>query len=317
MHSHVASRSRQLRRLDLDDWRAELQSICGRFEPVATGSEGVGGRATRKSAGGLDCARIIHNAPRISRSQEDIRRDQNEYFFLILQKAGTCEMDLGRSLVRLNRGDVVLIDSTLPLDFRFSGALSDQLSLHLPRQILLSSGSVPAIGRVLERRDAMSGVLSGLLETLLDDTKTTATAARTLRELVLSSVRLSFTQPTEHAWIDPATRSRLDRALELIDRNLTDSGLTPPFVAESLGVSLRRLQEDFQAIATTCALTIRARRLRLARERLIAHASAPDRGLSISTIAFDCGFSDISYFNRCFRAEFGCPPGALFVQRQR
>jgi AraC-like DNA-binding protein len=28
----------------------------------------------------------------------------------------------------------------------------------------------------------------------------------------------------------------------------------------------------------------------------------------ISTIAFDCGFSDISHFNRVFRRQFGCTP---------
>ena len=28
----------------------------------------------------------------------------------------------------------------------------------------------------------------------------------------------------------------------------------------------------------------------------------------ISTIAFDCGFTDISHFNRMFRQRFGCTP---------
>lgn len=29
----------------------------------------------------------------------------------------------------------------------------------------------------------------------------------------------------------------------------------------------------------------------------------------VSTIAYHCGFNDISYFNRIFRKIFGCPPG--------
>ena len=32
-------------------------------------------------------------------------------------------------------------------------------------------------------------------------------------------------------------------------------------------------------------------------------------GLRIGEIALACGFSDISYFNRCFRRRFGCSPG--------
>jgi AraC-like DNA-binding protein len=30
----------------------------------------------------------------------------------------------------------------------------------------------------------------------------------------------------------------------------------------------------------------------------------------ISDIAFDCGFNDLSYFNRCFRRRFGLTPTA-------
>jgi AraC-like DNA-binding protein len=46
-------------------------------------------------------------------------------------------------------------------------------------------------------------------------------------------------------------------------------------------------------------------RLRKAAERL-AH---PGDG-RISDIAFDCGFNDLSYFNRCFRRRFGLTPSA-------
>ena len=37
----------------------------------------------------------------------------------------------------------------------------------------------------------------------------------------------------------------------------------------------------------------------------------------ISDIAFDCGFNDLSYFNRCFRRRFGLSPigGAGAVMR--
>jgi AraC-like DNA-binding protein len=46
-------------------------------------------------------------------------------------------------------------------------------------------------------------------------------------------------------------------------------------------------------------------RLRRAAEWL---AQAGDR--RISDIAFDCGFNDLSYFNRCFRRRFGLTPSA-------
>jgi AraC-like DNA-binding protein len=33
--------------------------------------------------------------------------------------------------------------------------------------------------------------------------------------------------------------------------------------------------------------------------------------LKVSDIAYACGFSDVSYFNRCFRRRFGCSPREL------
>jgi AraC-like DNA-binding protein len=46
-------------------------------------------------------------------------------------------------------------------------------------------------------------------------------------------------------------------------------------------------------------------RLRKAAD-LLAHAGER----RISDIAFDCGFNDLSYFNRCFRRRFGLTPTA-------
>jgi AraC-like DNA-binding protein len=46
------------------------------------------------------------------------------------------------------------------------------------------------------------------------------------------------------------------------------------------------------------------RRLHKAAERL-AHGEG-----RISDIAFECGFNDLSYFNRCFRRRFGLTPTA-------
>jgi len=36
--------------------------------------------------------------------------------------------------------------------------------------------------------------------------------------------------------------------------------------------------------------------------------SDDDARLSISTVAFEVGFGDLSYFNRSFRKRFGCSP---------
>ncbi|RFZ87578.1 AraC family transcriptional regulator [Shinella sp. WSJ-2] len=39
--------------------------------------------------------------------------------------------------------------------------------------------------------------------------------------------------------------------------------------------------------------------------------SVPAKPERIGDIALEVGFSDISYFNRCFRKRFGCSPRAV------
>jgi AraC-like DNA-binding protein len=54
------------------------------------------------------------------------------------------------------------------------------------------------------------------------------------------------------------------------------------------------------------SFTLRLNELRL-RKAADLLARAEHR---ISDIAFDCGFNDLSYFNRCFRRRFGLTPSA-------
>jgi AraC-like DNA-binding protein len=71
------------------------------------------------------------------------------------------------------------------------------------------------------------------------------------------------------------------------------------------GVSARYVQRIFEESGSTFTQY-------LAEQRLAAAYKALGRTVSermpISTIAFDCGFSDVSHFNRLFRQRFGCTP---------
>ncbi len=76
-------------------------------------------------------------------------------------------------------------------------------------------------------------------------------------------------------------------------------------LAASLNVTPRYLQRLFEAEGTTFSEYLMAQRL--AR----AHGLLCEPGAShttISTIAYDVGFGDLSYFNRRFRRQYGLTP---------
>lgn len=95
------------------------------------------------------------------------------------------------------------------------------------------------------------------------------------------------------------------RARDVIARHAVDPSLSPSDVARRTGVSLRRLQEAFQATGETVTDAIWDMRLEFARQRL---ASPSLRRFEVSRIAADAGFASAAHFTRRFRARFGCTP---------
>jgi AraC-like DNA-binding protein len=99
--------------------------------------------------------------------------------------------------------------------------------------------------------------------------------------------------------------ARLQAAKAFITRNVRRADLSANAVATHLGVTTRYVHLLFETEELSCNEYIAERRLLCAYEMLrdLRHA---DR--TISTIAFNVGFNDLSYFNRTFRRRFGMTP---------
>ncbi len=86
---------------------------------------------------------------------------------------------------------------------------------------------------------------------------------------------------------------------------IADPSLSGSMVAAAHGISVRYVQRLFEGEGTSFSGWLRLERLTLARRRLADPALA---WRSIATIAFDCGFSDLSWFNHAFRQAYGETP---------
>jgi AraC-like DNA-binding protein len=97
---------------------------------------------------------------------------------------------------------------------------------------------------------------------------------------------------------------RLSAAQRLIAGHLSNPNLSPAFVADRLGVSVRHMHELFETTEKSFSQTVTAVRLEASR-RLLTYA--PQQ--SISDVAFACGFESLATFYRAFRAAQGTTPG--------
>jgi AraC-like DNA-binding protein len=104
---------------------------------------------------------------------------------------------------------------------------------------------------------------------------------------------------------------RAERLLAIksdIAKNLYSPDLTITAVAWRQRISARYLHKLFAMEGRTFSEFVVSQRLSRAYDLL---TSSHHARLKISTIAFECGFGDLSYFNRRFRRYFGATPGAL------
>lgn len=111
--------------------------------------------------------------------------------------------------------------------------------------------------------------------------------------------------------VPPNAAARVTRAVRLIERH-PDAALTLTGLARDAGLSRYHFLRTFERLTnvTPHQYILRAR----LREAALRLADAPGK---IVDVALDCGFDDVSNFNRAFRAEFGTNPRAYREQHER
>ncbi|RUU02094.1 AraC family transcriptional regulator [Mesorhizobium sp. USDA-HM6] len=99
--------------------------------------------------------------------------------------------------------------------------------------------------------------------------------------------------------------ARLQAVLGKIRDNFADPDISAQSVAQQLRLSVRYVHDLLQE--TGVSFAERVLELRLQRAHRMLSDRRNDR-MRISEIALLAGFSDVSYFNRCFRRRFGSTP---------
>jgi AraC-like DNA-binding protein len=96
--------------------------------------------------------------------------------------------------------------------------------------------------------------------------------------------------------------------------NIASNWLSAEALAARHGVSARYIRALFFGDETTVTDFVLGQRLARAHARLVDYRFD---ARSISAIAFEAGFDDLSYFNRCFRRRYGATPSDVRAGARR
>lgn len=246
----------------------------------------------------------------IKRRTRSLLADGNDDLLLTINLSGvSLSSQVGREC-QLGAGSAVLLSSS-DVGGLDHPCATRYLTLFVPRRRLRAMVVNPedALMRPIPADNEALRLLVDYVQTALRKHQLTSQQVRQLFTthvhdliaLVVGATRETF-ETAHHRGLPAA---RLGAIKNDIVARLDNEGLNVTDVAERRGVTPRYVQMLFESEGITFTEYVLAQRLARA-HRMLAEPGLRSR--TISAIAFEVGFGNLSYFNRVFRRQFGMTP---------
>jgi AraC-like DNA-binding protein len=183
------------------------------------------------------------------------------------------------------------------------------LALSRPMIAALAPDYSQAFGRPIPSSSAALGLLIRYLDVVrAGDELTNPAIGQSVSDHIIDLAALALGARGDYAEMARqrgATAARLTAIRSDILRTLGRSDLSTELIAARHGISPRYVRKLFEQDGSSFSAFVLTERV------VKAHRMLVDRRyghLNIAQIAHECGFGDISYFNRAFRRHFGATP---------
>lgn len=259
---------------------------------------------------GLSLVSAVNSPTRFSRTSA-LLADGRDDFGLHINFFGCTVFQRGREIT-CGRGDAVLV-SVAEAGTTVAPSTSRFFCMNISRAALAPLVADPddaVLRSVPPETEALRYMLSYvrfLEEQVSFDTRLAETTAIHLRDLL--ALMLGATRDAAFIAERGGLRAaRLQAIRRFIADNLGQPGLTVDAAAARHRLTPRSVQRLFEEEGTTFSESVLNQRLAAAR-RMLSDPRHAD--WTVSAVALEAGFGDISYFNRCFRRKFGETPTGL------
>ncbi|MFF2554140.1 helix-turn-helix domain-containing protein [Nocardia sp. NPDC058058] len=300
--------------VDADDrpafWRHHVHNNHGGTRIRYANSRGFSGatvvqRLSNYRLGDFQAVDFTSQEVSYERDSAHIGNDGDRSGRLLIPRRGLLGLAQGDSTVQLRPGQLGVVDWGQPMTL----AHSDQVRawiLTVPAGVIRAvRGNRPHLA--LEACDPLLGSVVALAEQLHRH-RATLTAQQfltTSTHLVgLLAAALDERRAPESTRLAAISRD----AQRHIRAYSDDPRLTVDTLAENLGITRRQLERAMRLAQTTPHAFLLKARVQRAAERLTDPLWA---GRTVTDIAFECGFSAMSVFNKAFRDHYKLTPGEM------
>ncbi|MEP2428656.1 MAG: helix-turn-helix domain-containing protein, partial [Tateyamaria sp.] len=243
----------------------------------------------------------------LMRRASDIRRDARDHIMICTVKHGKIGLLQSDRSVTVRPGDVVLYDQSKAFKMNFIGNVRGLVAA-IPRP--QAASRLSRVSDLTARKVPVNSQAGKFTRLILDQLQPNCGAHdNTLAETVEASALDLIFSSIDHGFCtdDFAETSRKERQLGDIQafmiRNLGNAELNINLICTKHGISARSLNRLFSAQGTTPMRWLWQARLDRAHMEL-----SKNQHVSITNLAFDFGFSDVSHFSKAFKRSFGVVP---------
>lgn len=298
-------------------WHDVVCATYVQLECETAGTTDIRGAIEIRRLPNMAISEVSGTGGTVRRRARDISRSTEDFVLLSLQLEQTTTVRQRGEVIDLRPGDMAAYSSTEPYELSMADGFR-QIVLQIPRTALLlrAPDAELAMGRRIDGRTGAGRLIGQSIREFGSylpeaNERLNAHVADVLAGLFAAA--LSSTPVTGTGAFSSPDQMLLLRARSAIQSNFREAEFDRAALAQSLGISIRRLNEVFATQQTSASDAIRETRLRMAADDLTDRRKA---GLSVSEIALRNGFNSFSHFSTLFRKRFDRSPRDWRQQRR-
>lgn len=293
----------------LDYWQEMVGNSYVSLEVQQNSDAPFFGTIEVEPLGPVDFSEVHASSQDVHRTKKAIAQTEVDYYFVLAQMTGSCNVSQDDHRTRLDAGGWALIDTIRPFHFSIDSEFR-QMVVSIPRDSLpwLAHRSLRLTGLDLSKTLSPGPVISSYLLSLSGQLQNIQPESRILlAESVINLVCgvLNENFPSRSTRTDPVTLHR-ERIKTFILANLREPALSVSMIAADLGISCRYVHKLFHGMDVSVSGYIRNLRLENCRRELV---SERNRDRSITHIAFSWGFNSAAHFSYVFKQRYGIAAG--------
>lgn len=257
---------------------------------------------------GVRLSPIKTHSLQIERLAQAPTRMEQDCYFAVLLTSGKYKLEQAGREVLLEQGDIALYDATEWHRITMPEAAS-KILISIPRQLLNQriANAANLTAKKLSAKSGLGAVASSFIQTTVNQLDTIEQADfLEMTDPVLDILTVSLNELSNNKiQLSGTKNSTLFHVKRYIQKHCDDNDLSPELIAQAMGLSVRYMNQLFNAENTSLMRYVTAQRIDLA-HRLLSSQRHNHR--TITELAMQSGFNNMAHFSRVFKVHYGMSP---------